>query len=230
MEMLFPKIQFGLKVGGGSVIAVHCIQAALQAAAGNMALFADVRNAFNETHRKAIARALADKPETRALWHLVCAAYGDVPSPLLVRNRSGLCAVIDSQRGVRQGDVLASFLFALVMQPVYESALEAGGGRVTGVAVLDDFTVVWPSPDVAAVFQEFSRGCQAVGLSLALDKCSAMWPGEQPSLEDRDLITALGGAGTSQRSTATVGVAVERWLFFAEAKHTVTLYYGTTGA
>jgi len=23
-----------------------------------------------------------------------------------------------------------------------------------------------------------------------------------------------------------VGVMVERWLFFAEAKHTVTLYYG----
>lgn len=25
---------------------------------------------------------------------------------------------------------------------------------------------------------------------------------------------------------ATVGVLVERWLFFAEAKHAVTLYYG----
>jgi DMSO reductase anchor subunit len=25
---------------------------------------------------------------------------------------------------------------------------------------------------------------------------------------------------------ATAGVLVERWLFFAEAKHTVTLYYG----
>ncbi|MBV8538397.1 MAG: dimethyl sulfoxide reductase anchor subunit [Alphaproteobacteria bacterium] len=28
----------------------------------------------------------------------------------------------------------------------------------------------------------------------------------------------------------TVGVLVERWLFFAEAKHTVTLYYGATAA
>ena len=26
--------------------------------------------------------------------------------------------------------------------------------------------------------------------------------------------------------SATAGVLVERWLFFAEAKHTVTLYYG----
>ena len=29
---------------------------------------------------------------------------------------------------------------------------------------------------------------------------------------------------------ATVGVLVERWLFFAEAKHVVTLYYGATSA
>jgi DMSO reductase anchor subunit len=26
------------------------------------------------------------------------------------------------------------------------------------------------------------------------------------------------------------GVLVERWLFFAEAKHTVTLYYGASAA
>jgi len=27
---------------------------------------------------------------------------------------------------------------------------------------------------------------------------------------------------------AMAGVLVERWLFFAEARHTVTLYYGAT--
>jgi DMSO reductase anchor subunit len=29
---------------------------------------------------------------------------------------------------------------------------------------------------------------------------------------------------------ATIGVLIERWLFFAEAKHTVTLYYGAEQA
>jgi DMSO reductase anchor subunit len=29
---------------------------------------------------------------------------------------------------------------------------------------------------------------------------------------------------------ATLGVLIERWLFFAEAKHTVTLYYGAARA
>ncbi len=31
-------------------------------------------------------------------------------------------------------------------------------------------------------------------------------------------------------ASATAGVLVERWLFFAEAKHTVTLYYGASAA
>ena len=28
-------------------------------------------------------------------------------------------------------------------------------------------------------------------------------------------------------ASALLGVLIERWLFFAEARHTVTLYYGT---
>lgn len=30
--------------------------------------------------------------------------------------------------------------------------------------------------------------------------------------------------------SGTLGVILERWLFFAEAKHTVTLYYGASAA
>ena len=41
---------------------------------------------------------------------------------------------------------------------------------------------------------------------------AAGWPGAVAAL-----IAAL---------SASLGVVVERWLFFAEAKHTVTLYYG----
>ena len=31
-------------------------------------------------------------------------------------------------------------------------------------------------------------------------------------------------------ASVTIGVLVERWLFFAEAKHTVSLYYGADEA
>ena len=40
-------------------------------------------------------------------------------------------------------------------------------------------------------------------------------------------------AGTAAMLAAVsgiVGVLIERWLFFAEAKHTVTLYYGQSRA
>jgi len=47
------------------------------------------------------------------------------------------------------------------------------------------------------------------------------------------LLVALATAGWAGRAAAfaaapvaTLGVLLERWLFFAEAKHTVTLYYG----
>jgi len=39
------------------------------------------------------------------------------------------------------------------------------------------------------------------------------------------LLAALAAA-----PLAMLGVFIERWLFFAEAKHTVTLYYGATNA
>ncbi|HUZ72086.1 MAG TPA: hypothetical protein VMU87_03810 [Stellaceae bacterium] len=39
------------------------------------------------------------------------------------------------------------------------------------------------------------------------------------------------GAATAVAAVlATLGVGIERWLFFAEAKHMVTLYYGATRA
>ncbi len=38
------------------------------------------------------------------------------------------------------------------------------------------------------------------------------------------------GIAAARLSSAPLGVLVERWLFFAEAKHTVTLYYGSSRA
>ena len=35
-----------------------------------------------------------------------------------------------------------------------------------------------------------------------------------------------GTAAVLAALSAILGVLIERWLFFAEAKHTVTLYYG----
>jgi sulfite dehydrogenase (quinone) subunit SoeC len=37
-------------------------------------------------------------------------------------------------------------------------------------------------------------------------------------------------AATLATLSGAIGVLIERWLFFAEAKHVVTFYYGATGA
>ena len=203
-----PSIQLGVGVAGGSVIALHAAQAALQCDAGNMVLLTDVRNAFNESSRKSIASALAEHEVTAPVWHVVCQAYGDVSSPLLVKNRAGLCAVIDSECGVRQGDTLASFLFAVQMQSVYARALAAGGSKVTAVAVLDDLTLVGPPEDVRRAFDSFEMGCRAIGLTVSREKCQAFWPHGAPSGDHSDLFSEVDIPISSRRWEGVLGSAL----------------------
>ncbi len=57
------------------------------------------------------------------------------------------------------------------------------------------------------------------GLPLALSALALALPG------------ALATSGAVLAALIAVpGLAIERWLFFAEAKHTVTLYYGAEEA
>jgi DMSO reductase anchor subunit len=55
-----------------------------------------------------------------------------------------------------------------------------------------------------------------------------------PALLTLVALFASGGtaalAATLAVASAALGLVVERWLFFAEAKHTVTLYYGADAA
>jgi hypothetical protein len=57
------------------------------------------------------------------------------------------------------------------------------------------------------------RNDQIVGSPETLG-CGRAWP-----VQDSGLIAAL---------SAMLGVLIERWLLFAEATHTVTLYYGAS--
>ena len=55
-----------------------------------------------------------------------------------------------------------------------------------------------------------------------------------PALLTLPAFFASGGAALTASVlavlSAALGLVVERWLFFAEAKHTVTLYYGAAAA
>jgi hypothetical protein len=199
MQLLFPVIQLGVGVHGGTTIAVHKIQSELNADSRRVALFTDISNAFNCVDRAVICRALADNPSTKPVWHLFKSAYADRSAPLIVRSRSGPSAIIESVSGVRQGDVFASFLFALAVQPLFADAVGAEKG-VTGVAIYDDLTVIGEPEQVLAVFRRLADLCGAYGLSLAKQKCAVLFPHERPS-------AAIEGEFTAE----SIQVLGERW-------------------
>jgi hypothetical protein len=90
-----------------------------------------------------------------------------------------------SSEGVRQGDVLASLLFALSMRDAYSSSIKDLDCQA--VAVMDDFYLLGPPSQVLAAFDRFSSGLPPLGLTLNLPKSSCLIP----SLDDTDIIREL---------------------------------------
>mgnify|MGYP007060996012 CR=1 FL=1 len=85
------------------------------------------------------------------------------------------------------------------------------------------------SPPQAAA-DPAQREARAIALLDAMD--AADWEGAR-----RDFNDEVAAAVTADRLSALwtgipaqAGALVERWLFFAEAKHTTMLYYGATSA
>ena len=68
-----------------------------------------------------------------------------------------------------------------------------------------------------------------IGLVLLLRSLALLFGGALPLLL---LVLSMAAGGTAQSATLVAalsglfGIVIERWLFFAEAKHTVSLYYG----
>ena len=207
METLFPTIQLGVGVHGGTTIAIHKIQSELSADSKRVALFTDITNAFNCVDRAVICKALADHPATKPVWHLFKAAYADCSAPLIVKSRAGPCATVESVSGVRQGDVFASFLFALAVQPLFERAVGVEQG-VVGVAIYDDLTLIGEPEHVLEAFRRLADMCGEFGLSLAKHKCSVLFPCERPSSEVADAFVSESIQVLGERWHAVLGAAV----------------------
>ena len=140
----------------------------------------DLRNAFNLRHRQDLLNILFDKPEYNKLWRLAYFAYYQF-SPLVIHKHGQLLDFILSELGVRQGDPLASFLFALSMQRIYQRLHEMPG--VTVVAVQDDISLVGPWKRVQAAYTTFTNmlngeipGFRTGGIELNHAKSKLYWP------------------------------------------------------
>ena len=135
--LLFDDIQFGVQWRGGCEVAVIGMQSALNADKRNVAVLMDLSNAFNTRERADIAAELYARPETKPLWKLFDFAYARSATPLLVYGAKGkLRYVQSSDNGVRQGDPLASLLYALSMQRIYERSRDASGDGVWATCTL----------------------------------------------------------------------------------------------
>jgi Reverse transcriptase (RNA-dependent DNA polymerase) len=172
-KTIFPAIQYGVSKPGGPERAFHMIQASLDSMGDNaIACSIDFANAFNTRSRSVIAHRLYSHDECRPLWKLFNWAYNR-PSPLLVYDGPSLFDSLSSAEGVRQGDPLGSFAFAVSMQKMYEDCVK--GLRVTPIAVHDDLTLVGPYQDVMLAFAKLRDIAGAQHMHLRDDKCKVLW-------------------------------------------------------
>ena len=149
-----------------------------------MAVFADISNAFNCRSRAAVAEALYQTACTKPIWNLFRFAYARAASPLLVYGRTGRCEHIQpSAEGVRQGDPLASLLFALSMEKLYAraraaavaaAAANADAEAVECVAILDDLTIVGRVGGATRAMDRLVMECEKEGLTINKLKCKVL--------------------------------------------------------
>lgn len=179
-EQLWSKngIQYGVSISGGCDTAVLKVQALLDADPLAVAVFADVSNAFNTRQRAAIAEQLYNEPITKPIWRMFQFAYARCESPLIVYGRGGRCEHVQpSAEGVRQGDPLASLLFAVSMDQLYANARAAvPPGAVECVAVLDDATFVGRPEHATRAMEAFMGVCEKEGLKINKGKCKVLMP------------------------------------------------------
>ena len=177
MPLLFPSIQYGCGIKGGVEIALHRAQLAVETGGSDVVVLrTDFKNAFNIRHRRIIAARLFSSPSTSTIWRFFALAYGGTEgSAMGVYQRGKLIHHFLNNEGVKQGDPLAAFLFALSMQPVYEECVRGIEG-VEAVAIADDFTLIGPAKKVVVALERLIALCdEDDGLILNLLKCEVLW-------------------------------------------------------
>lgn len=189
-----PPCQRGVCHKGGTHQAIVEIQRAYDdnKHLGKTCATFDVKNAFNSTLRSAIKAKLDTLGESaRFLLEYFRFMYG-TSSDIFIRAKQTFDCY-HSQTGVRQGDMPASLLFALV----FSDAAVAAGLSVFDTDVmkamwlyLDDVTVIATTDEIIAFMHSLSSELKIIGLSLNLKKCRVL--ADPLSDVDRERLLACG--------------------------------------
>jgi hypothetical protein len=172
---LLQPIQLGVATSGGCEAVVHNLQHVLEQNHQPVAALAiDFKNAFNSVSRKAMLETLYSHPRLQYIWRLVDFAYS-TPSNLYVRGPDrSLWPGVFSVQGVRQGDPLSSLLFALTIQPVYDSVVRLHP-TIKATAIQDDLTLVGPPDDLLPAYSTVVSLAQQLMLQVQPSKCQMIY-------------------------------------------------------
>ena len=170
MRQALAPLQLGVGVSDGAATVVRGIRGVMDAHPTWSLLSLDVANAFNSVERVAMYEGLRARGFQRFIPFL--RQFYSTPSDLLYFGVQ--CpAVLQSARGVRQGDPMGPFLYCIA----YQDVLEAGAavvrqeqGHIT--SYLDDSPLVGPLPTLGRAYAAMRDTASARGCSSALRRAS----------------------------------------------------------
>ena len=165
---------------GGCERAVHLARAALALHGPQSVMVTiDYKHAFGSISRTKLVEALMRHPQTEPIRPLFDWIYSQ-STPQMVHDGPKLAAIIDNEEGLQQGCKLGTFAFCTMsVRPftrcVSADAIGEHALSVTGIGIVDDFTLIGELDAVMAAFEALSSDPDLADLSMNLQKTAGHW-------------------------------------------------------
>ncbi|MES2940453.1 MAG: reverse transcriptase domain-containing protein, partial [Pseudomonadota bacterium] len=161
-------LQLAVGVSGGVEATVHALRASLAEDTSRALLAIDFANAYNSVDRSAVFAAV--KRRAPGLLRYAQWSYGTATDLHVVGAPTGT-PPIKSSTGVRQGDTLGMFFFALALQGALEEARAAAPDAPTA-SIADDVNLTGAPDDLRQAYTTLTDAAAAIGLRVQPAKCA----------------------------------------------------------